>query len=126
MLISSRADGLRIVTQVEHARVAGAMAALWGNEDFPASVETDSLTIAATRHDDGWRELDAAPLVNAEEGRPAQFLEVPLTDTAGPYGNGVDAIYDDDVRAGVLASLHRAGLWSARWGMHDSPPSSIR
>jgi hypothetical protein len=61
-------------------------------------------------------------VVHAEEGRPAHFLEVPLTESAGPYGEGVDAIYEQDLRAGVLASMHRSGLWSARWGIHDSPP----
>jgi hypothetical protein len=124
MLISSRARGLQIVTQGEHGRVAGRMAASWGNDQFPPSVAPDSLTVVATRHDDGWARIDDAPYVNAEAERPAHFLEVPLTETAGPYGEGVDAIYEDDVRAGVLASMHRAGLWSARWGMHDSPPPS--
>ena len=122
MLISSRNGALRIVTQGEHGRVAGLMAAAWGNDRFPPSVAPGSLQIAATRHDDGWRDLDDAPYVNVEAGRPAHFLEVPLTDTAGPYGEGVDAIYDQDVRAGVLASMHRSGLWAARWGIHDSPP----
>jgi hypothetical protein len=122
MLISSRASGLHIVTQGEHGRVAGRMAALWGNERFAPSVDPASLTIAATRHDDGWARLDDAPYVNAEAGRPAHFLEVPLSETAGPYGEGVDAIYETDPRAGLLASLHRSGLWSRRWGIQDSPP----
>ena len=122
MLISSRETGLHIVTQGEHGRVAGAMAAVWGNDRFPPSSAPASLTIAATRHDDGWQSIDDAPRVNVEAGRPAHFLEVPLTETAGPYGEGVDAIYEADLRAGLLASLHRSGLWSARWGIHDSPP----
>jgi hypothetical protein len=122
MLISSRPNGLQIVTQGEHGRVAGAMAAAWGNERFPPSVAPDSLTIAATRHDDGWQRIDELPYVNVEADRPAHFLEVPLTETAGPYGEGVDAIYESDLRAGLLASLHRSGLWSGRWGIHDSPP----
>ena len=122
MLISARDGSLRLVTQGEHGRVAGLMAAAWGNDRFLPSDVPASREIAPTRHDDGWRALDDAPYLNAEAGRPAHFLEVPLTDTAGPYGEGVDAIYEQDVRAGVLASMHRSGLWSARWGIHDSPP----
>jgi hypothetical protein len=122
MLISTREDGLHLVSQGEHGRVAGAMAAVWGNDRFPPSSVPTSLTIAATRHDDGWRRLDEAPLINAEEGRPAHFLEVPITESAGPYGAGVDAIYEQDLRAGVLASMHRSGLWASRWGIHDAPP----
>jgi len=93
------------------------MAAAWGNEQFPPSSAPESLTIAATRHDDGWRRLDDAPYVNVEAQRPAHFLEVPITATAEPYGEGVDAIYEQDVRAGVLASMHRSGLWASRWGI---------
>jgi hypothetical protein len=122
MLISTREQLLHLVPQREHARVAGAMAAAWGNEQFPPSSAPASLTIAATRHDDGWRQLDDAPLINAEEGRPAHFLEVPITVSAGPYGEGVDAIYEQDLRAGVLASMHRSGLWASRWGIDDAPP----
>ena len=122
MLISRRGDGLQLVEQQEHARVAGAMGTAWGNERFSAGVAAPSLVIAATRHDDGWEALDAAPFLNQEEGRPAHFLEVPLSETVGPYGEGVDRIYAEDVRAGVLASMHRAGLWTSRWGVQDSPP----
>jgi hypothetical protein len=122
VLISRRGDGLQLVAQQEHARVAGAMAAAWGNERFSASSAPASLTIAATRHDDGWASLDSAPLLNEQEGRPAHFLEVALEDTVGPYGEGVDRIYSEDVRAGVLASMHRAGLWASRWGVQDGAP----
>ena len=123
MLISRRSDGLQLVAQQEHARVAGAMAAAWGNGRFSSGVAPASLVIAATRHDDGWEGLDAAPLLNEEAGRPAHFLEVPLEDTVGPYGEGVDRVYREDVRAGVLASMHRAGLWASRWGVQDGAPA---
>lgn len=124
MLISCRDGRLHVVTQGEHGRLAGCMAAAWGNQRFPASSAPASLTIAATRHDDGWRGLDGAPYVNTHAGRPAHFLEVPISETVGPYGEGVDAIYEQDVRAGVLASLHRSGLWASRWGIHDAPPAA--
>ncbi len=123
MLISRRRDGLQLVAQQEHARVAGAMAAAWGNAHFAAGAAPASLVIAATRHDDGWERLDAAPVLNVAAGRPAHFLEVPPSVTVAPYGEGVDRIYDEDVRAGVLASMHRAGLWASRWGLQDGPPN---
>ncbi len=122
MLISRRSDGLHLVSQREHARLAGRLAQLWGAEGFPLGADRDSLVIAAARHDDGWRALDAAPHVNDAEGRPAHFLEGPLETTIGPYGEGVDAIYRDDPYAGVLASMHWAGLYSARFGLQDGQP----
>jgi uncharacterized protein DUF3891 len=122
LLISRRHDGLWLVTQPEHAALAGRLATQWGNEQFSLGPSTASLVRAAARHDDGWTVLDGAPLIAADEGRPAHFLEVPLAKTVGPYGEGVDLIYEDDVYAGVLASLHWAGLYMSRWGVQDSPP----
>jgi hypothetical protein len=123
MLISRRHDGLSLVSQPEHARLAGRLAEHWGNQAFAVDRPTSaSLTVAAARHDDGWHALDAVPVVLDEEGRPAHFLEVPLGDTIAPYREGVDLIYQDDPYAGVLASMHWAGLYSSRWGMQGSPP----
>ena len=121
MLISRRSDGLHLVPQREHARLAGRLAELWGAEQFPLGATRNSLIIAAARHDDGWEALDGAPCVNDAQGRPAHFLEVPLETTIGPYGEGVDAIYADDRYAGVLASMHWAGLYSSRFGLQDGP-----
>jgi hypothetical protein len=117
MLISRRSDGLTLVTQQEHARLAGTLAERWGNERFEVGPQHPSLVIAARRHDDGWESLDAAPVIAAGEGRPAHFLELTLEQTVAPYREGVERIYEEDRRAGVLASMHWAGLYSARWGL---------
>ncbi|HLW94386.1 MAG TPA: DUF3891 family protein [Solirubrobacteraceae bacterium] len=122
MLISRRRDGLQLISQQDHARLAGDLAELWGAGRFPLGPTRDSLVIAAARHDDGWQTLDDAPHVNETEGRPAHFLEVPLETTVGPYGEGVDAIYADDRYAGMLASMHWAGLYSARFGLQEGAP----
>jgi hypothetical protein len=122
VLISRRDNQLQLVTQPDHAALAGDLARRWGNDRFAAGAATDSLIAAAARHDDGWAEIDGRPAVLQSEGRPAHFLEVPLPDTVGPYGAGIDRLYDDDRYAGVLASRHWAGLYSARWGVQDSPP----
>jgi hypothetical protein len=120
MLISRRPDGLTLVTQQEHARLAGTLAEGWGNERFAVGSEHASLVIAARRHDDGWESLDGAPVIAAVAGRPAHFLELTLEQTVGPYGEGVERIYHADRRAGVLASMHWAGLYSARWGLDEA------
>jgi hypothetical protein len=117
MLISRRPDGLTLVAQQEHARLAGTLAERWGNERFEVGPQHASLLIAARRHDDGWESLDGAPVIAAAEGRPAHFLELTLEQTVAPYGEGVERIYDEDRRAGVLASMHWTGLYSARWGL---------
>jgi hypothetical protein len=123
VLISRREPGqLCLVTQPDHAALAGALAQHWGNAEFAAGSRQGSLIAAATRHDDGWATIDGAPAILEAEARPAHFLEVDLADTVAPYGAGVDRLYDDDVYAGILTSRHWAGLYSSRWGVQDSPP----
>jgi hypothetical protein len=111
-----------MVTQPDHAALAGDLAQRWGNARFAIGDRHPSLIAAATRHDDGWAAIDDGPAVLEAEGRPAHFLEVDLPDTVAPYGAGVDQLYTDDLYAGILTSRHWAGLYSSRWGIQSGPP----
>ena len=111
MLVTRRHRELWLITHPEHGRVAGALCAQWGNDRFQKPAQHEALLLAATHHDDGWYELDGRPSFNAEEARPAHFLELPLEVTVGPYGRGVDSVYARDRHAGALVSMHWAGLF---------------
>jgi hypothetical protein len=121
MLVSRRNTYLHLVTQPDHARLAGKLAALWGNDQFALCALQDALVHTATFHDDGWIPLDRAPTWNAEQRRPAHFLEIPLPVVAEAYTKGVDVIYAASPVAGVLESLHFTGFYRSRWGSDDSP-----
>jgi hypothetical protein len=122
VLISRRRDHLLLVTHPEHARVAGDLAAVWGNERFAAPARAAAFAYVAAHHDDGWAELDGRPAYAATARRPAHFLEVDLPQTIEPYRRGVDAIHAHDPYAGALASMHWGGLYSSRWGLQPGPP----
>jgi Protein of unknown function (DUF3891) len=117
VLISRRGRRLQLVTHPDHAAVAGALAEGWGNARFAPPRRADSFRLVARRHDDGWATLDSQPAYNADALRPAHFLEVPLETSIEHYRPGVDALHRDDPYAGMLASMHWAGLYSARWGL---------
>jgi hypothetical protein len=117
VLVSSRSSGWTLVEHADHGILAGELATHWGNDAFATAAMAKALEIAATHHDDGWRELDGLPFHNPDADRPAQFLEVPLERSAPPYGRGVDSIYELDTLAGALADMHWTGLYSARWGL---------
>jgi len=122
MLVTRRAGGLFLITHPEHGRIAGELGRRWGNERFESPVHHAALVTAATHHDDGWYELDGRPSFNAEQSRPAHFLELPLEVTVPPYGRGVDSVYARDRHAGALVSMHWAGLYHTRFGLHGGEP----
>ena len=122
MLVTRRHRELWLITHPEHGRVAGALCAQWGNDRFQKPAQHEALLLAATHHDDGWYELDGRPSFNAQEARPAHFLELPLEVTVGPYGRGVDSVYARDRHAGALVSMHWAGLYHTRFGLHGGEP----
>ncbi|MGO9820532.1 MAG: DUF3891 family protein [Solirubrobacteraceae bacterium] len=123
MLVIRRDGRLVLVTQPEHAAVAGTLARHWGSRQFTTPVAHEALICAAEHHDDGWFELDGRPMFNHEQQRPAHFIELPLTDTAAPYARGVESVYERDQHAGVLVSMHFSGFYTSRWGVDGGPPS---
>lgn len=123
MLVTRRAGNLMLITQPEHARLAGQLARVWGNERFAVPAPREALICAATHHDDGWLELDGLPVYNEDARRPANFVEVPLSRTIGPYGRGVDSVYERDPHAGALVGMHFSGFYTARWGIQGGSPS---
>ena len=59
MLITRTNGDLRLVEQVEHARLCGDLVSHWGNERFAAPEPRESVRLGAAMHDEGWREADA-------------------------------------------------------------------
>jgi hypothetical protein len=119
MLITRRDNRLLLIDQVDHGSLTGDFAARWGNEDFERPDPFDSVHIAATYHDEGWRSIDAEPRYNPEERRPLHFLEISLEDHVPLYRSGVEQVLERDRYAGLLVSMHWSGLYRSRWGMQQ-------
>jgi len=73
--------GWLLISQIEHARLAGALAAEWGASPFPAVEPRDDLLPAIVRHDDGWSEWEQQPALDPATGWPRNFLEMPGEDS---------------------------------------------
>lgn len=128
MLVTRRGEELHLVSQVDHGRLSGAVAAAWGNDRFAVPAVRDALVIAATHHDDGWTEIE--PLYHEAEGRPAHFTELHLPDELDHHHRANDAVYQRYELAGALSAMHRAGLHNARWGLSgggaDPDPRAVK
>ncbi len=115
-MIVTREDGaLRLVDQVEHGRVAGALAAAWGNERLARPAPFDPVVLAAARHDEGWRSRDARLLFDDERRRPLHFIDVDAAEHVRLYRDGVRTVTAADAYAGLLVGMHWTGLYRGRW-----------
>lgn len=115
MIVTRRDGALQLVDQDEHGRVAGALAAAWGNATFAGPTPLTAVQTAAARHDEGWRARDARVLYNELERRPLHFLEIEAGEHIRLYRQGVQRIAAADVYAGLLVGMHWTGLYRGRW-----------
>ncbi|MGH3064708.1 MAG: DUF3891 family protein [Gaiellaceae bacterium] len=112
MIVRDRGDSWQVVLQTDHADLAGEFARDWVDPDG----RDDSLVLAAERHDDGWAVWEQAPLVEPETGRPINFLDVGVPAHLAFYRACIAAVSEQDPYAGLLVSMHGAGIYRQRYG----------
>jgi hypothetical protein len=93
-MLKTLKDGrLWLVTQPDHGRVAGYLAAHWGNDQFtppgsyasvpePGRLRAETI-FAVAQHDNGWWEWEAAPDLAEADGLPLDLAEVLRDPAAG-------------------------------------------
>ena len=117
-------DGWWLVTHPDHAHLAGEFAACWGNAMFAALEPQEHVLRGIYRHDDGWRERDAQPMVT-KQGKPAGFStelvgkysafeEIDLGSYLAVRREAVRLIAQEDAYAAILISMHTHNLLSER------------
>ncbi|HJU47085.1 MAG TPA: DUF3891 family protein [Gaiellaceae bacterium] len=111
MIVRDAADAWQVVLQTDHAELSGALAEAWAD----TGPRHASVVVAARRHDDGWAVWERSPLVDAG-GEPVNFLDVQVPAHLAFYRAGIAAITDEDPYAGLLVSMHGAGIYRQRYG----------
>jgi hypothetical protein len=117
MIVRKQANGsLVLAGQTDHSRLAGQLAAHWGNSNFATPDPYNSMVRAATFHDYGWLRYETGPLINPENGEPFSFLQVPLgSSQLASYQWSLDWMTSIDSYAGLIINMHRTGLWQRRY-----------
>lgn len=103
------ADGSRrwtLITQTEHARLAGDLARHWGADPFWPVVPSKVMLPAIYRHDDGWRNWDQSPRVDPDAGRPFAFDEIARSDADKIWTQSIGVCEDLGPLAQYLIALH--------------------
>jgi hypothetical protein len=111
MIVHPVGESAEIVMQVDHSLVAGALAELWRELE-----PRESVIAAAALHDCGWRSWEALPRLNAETGRPENFLQVDIDLHLEFYEAGIAEVTARDRYAGMLVAKHLAGIYRRRYG----------
>jgi hypothetical protein len=110
VIVRDRGDSWQVVMQTDHADLSAGFARSWRPAVSP------SLVVATERHDDGWAVWEQAPRLD-DDGKPVNFLEVDVRSHLAFYRAGIAAITEQDPHAGLLVSMHGAGIYRQRYGL---------
>jgi hypothetical protein len=109
VIVRDLGDAWQVVMQTDHADLSAAFARAW------ATPLSSSLVVATERHDDGWAVWEQAP--RFDDGGPVGFLDVDVRSHLAFYRAGIAAIAEQDADAGLLVSMHGAGIYKQRYGL---------
>jgi hypothetical protein len=106
----------QLVRQPDHADLSGQLARAWGGGEAEPLRSAESLALAATRHDDVWAVFDRRPSWDADHARPRNFLDVPIRSHLAFYRACIQVVTEEDAYAGLMVSMHGAGIYNGRYG----------
>ena len=120
MLRMQSETGWWLITHPDHAHLAGAFAAAWGNAQFRSPQPRARVLHGIASHDDGWAARDAHPTLT-REGKPSAFSvelvgkysafeEIDLADYLAVRERAVRIIAQKDPYAGLLIAMHTYNL----------------
>jgi len=111
MIIQEQGDHLILIRQTDHAVLAGYFAREIGNDNFVRPEPLDSFQLAAAEHDNGWNEWEMQPRIDPVTFLPYSFMSVPTAEHMDLYQRGIERVVKVDRYAGLLVSMHCAGLY---------------
>jgi uncharacterized protein DUF3891/uncharacterized protein DUF3153 len=111
MILQDRGDHLLVIRQTDHAILSGFLAREWGNECFRKPDMFESFCLAAREHDNGWAEWELQPRIDPKARIPFTFMSIPTEQHIAFYQRGIERVVQVDSYAGLLVSMHCAGLY---------------
>jgi hypothetical protein len=97
-----------LISQIEHARLAGELARHWRDFAFGDLEPREELLSAIAHHDDGWENWDRQPGV--ADGKPISFLEMPLGEATAIWRASIARCAEFGPAAGYVVAGHFCAL----------------
>jgi hypothetical protein len=110
MLLRPDGDDVICIGQPAHAWLSGQLARHW--EPRPEPYE--EVALAATQHDAGMADWDAAPELNPETGLPQSFMEMALDTHLALWTHAPHRVLTQSRYAALLVSMHGTALYEMR------------
>ena len=133
MLRTIQGKKLFMITQPDHAEVAGYLAAHWGNEEFalpgyfassrdPERLRAETVFAIAT-HDNGWWEWEATPEISDIDGLPLNLSDVLKNQAEGMnrWHLAIPRFSKDHPYASLLISFHAYWLYAHSYETDSNP-----
>ena len=116
---------LVLVLQTDHSRIAGLLAAHWGNDKFASLNPYASMVLAAQEHDSGWWDWEIKPTLN-EQGSPSDYIGSIKHLGQGVwldlYRRAIERLAARDLYAAYYVSMHGEALLTQGMGLLPSMP----
>jgi hypothetical protein len=135
MLRTETETGWWLIKHPDHAELAGAFAAAWGNALFRKPEPRERVLLSIARHDDGWAARDAHPVIT-RQGKPSAFSielvgkysafeEIDLEDYLAVRDRAVRVMAAKDPYAALLISMHTYNLLTAHADRSTIAPEGL-
>jgi hypothetical protein len=106
MIVRPDASSLLLITQPDHARLAGRLMEAWRADGLPARPTRGRVLHATAAHDTGWEEEDAAPFLDAGTGLPCDFVAAPVHVRQRIWPRAVRKLAAEDGYVAALVAQH--------------------
>src|SRR5262245_47228281 len=103
VIVRRSSSSLLLITQPDHAALARFLMERWQTGGLLTEPRRVSILHAIAEHDNGWREVDAAPVVEAGTGRVLDFIAIPAGTRQGVWPRGVTRLAADPLAASLVA-----------------------
>lgn len=121
MIVRPSGSRQLLITQPDHAALAGRIMQEWRAGGLPASPRRAEILLAIAEHDNGWQEVDASPIVDPATGRVLDFVNAPDAIRRGVWPRGIGRLAHTPYAAALVAE-HAAHVYRRYRGTPEWDP----
>ena len=131
MIVREDGSSFLLITQPDHAALARDLVNAIRTEPALDTASRDTILYATQEHDNGWIEVDAAPTIDPDTGRPCDFIAGPIAVKHELWPRGIRRAAETNPRAGALIAQHAVTVYAYRapepeWQPFFGPITAMR